>query len=1586
GGSFSAPVNSSGTVYARTVGTSCVISSAYTVAPAPLSPEAPLSNGDKIECEVGPIQTLIASVTVPEGISVVWYNAPTGGNVVANPVKNSVGSITYYAEAINNETGCKSLTRTAVTLTIQEAPDAPMSGGNQVECEESPIQTLIASATVPQGVTLVWYDASSGGNVVANPIRNSVGSVTYYAEAVNNLTQCKSLTRTAVTLTILDAPAPPVSDGDITICEGEKLKITASASGPGTIVWYDQPVGGNIVEDPSLSTVGSITYYAQSVGSSCSSLERTPVILTILEAPAAPISDGDLIECELDPLQTLTASASAPEGFSVVWYDAEIGGNMIQNPILNSIGTVTYYAEAINNETGCKSLTRTAVSLTILEAPVAPISGGDVVECELDPLQTITATATAPEGFIVVWYDAPVGGNVVANPILEEVGTVTYYAEAVNEETDCKSLTRTAVTLTILEAPAAPISGGDIAECETNPIQTLTATASVPEGFTVVWYDAPVGGDVVENPSLNAVGTVTYYAESVNNETECTSLSRTAVTLTILAAPVAPESDGDQTICEGDTSSITASASVAQGFSIVWYTAASGGDVVANPTFSTVGSVTYFAEAVNDETGCVSLTRTPVTLTILAAPVAPISGGNIVECQAGPIQTLTATASVPQGFSIVWYNAAIGGNMVANPSLSTVGSVTYYAEAVNNETGCRSLNRTAVTLTILAAPVAPVSGGNQVVCESIEAQNLVATASVPSGFSIVWYTSAIGGNVVSNPSLSSVGTITYYAQTINNQTGCASLTRTPVSLTIVQGPTPPVSGGDQVVCATFPVQTLTATATAPGTLVWYNAPVGGNVVTNPILNTVGSVTYYAQTVDGSCSSLVRTPVTLTILPAPAAPLSGGDQVSCASSEQSSLTATASVPAGFSVVWYNAPTGGTVVQNPSISSVGTVTYYAESVNNQTGCSSNSRTAVTLTIFNCDISLDKTSNVTSVDAAGDVITYTLTVTNTGNVSLSNVTVVDPLTGLNQTVGTLAPGASQSVTTTYAVIQSDVDSGQITNVASVSGQGPDQTTVSAQDDAVVTAIQNPSIDVEITDNEADIDEEGEEIDYTITVTNTGNVTLTNVTVVDSKTGTVVNVGTLAPGESKQVETVYTVTQEDVDRGSVSNEATATGESPNEGDDNPTDIDEVTTPIAQLPSIVIEKKSDKTEIFGAGEVVTYTLTVTNTGNVTLSGVTVKDPLTGLVETVGVLAPGATASFETEYVVTLDDMAEGSVTNVATVEATTPDEKKVNDTDTVTVGAGSNEIIANDDAFGDYFSRYGGPIGNILDNDRLNGVRPDAEDVDFEFTELDGIIGLLIDESGELSLIPGVNEVRAYSLEYILRETVNPGNSDNALVFFRILNNDADLSISKVALSQEVFEGDVFEYELVVRNVGRTDATEVVVLDNLPSGVTYLSHSVAANTSGSQVAVTVSGGSVRFAIPFMGPGSSVTMRIRVKAGAAGSVTNTAVVSSSEDDINASDNTATAQSQIKPFRIPNVITPNGDGKNDKFEIQGLGKYASNSIVIFNRYGDHVFERANYGNDWDAPGQVAGTYFYVLRVTDAGGVSTEFKGWIQIIKD
>jgi hypothetical protein len=78
----------------------------------------------------------------------------------------------------------------------------------------------------------------------------------------------------------------------------------------------------------------------------------------------------------------------------------------------------------------------------------------------------------------------------------------------------------------------------------------------------------------------------------------------------------------------------------------------------------------------------------------------PVSGGNKTECETSPIQTLTATAIVPTGFSVKWYNAATAGTVVANPILNTVGNVTYYAEAVDDATGCVSSSRTAVVLTL----------------------------------------------------------------------------------------------------------------------------------------------------------------------------------------------------------------------------------------------------------------------------------------------------------------------------------------------------------------------------------------------------------------------------------------------------------------------------------------------------------------------------------------------------------------------------------------------------------------------------------------------------------------------------------------------------------------------------------------------------------------------------------------------------------------------------------------------------------------------------------------------------------------------
>jgi hypothetical protein len=211
------------------------------------------------------------------------------------------------------------------------------------------------------------------------------------------------------------------------------------------------------------------------------------------------------------PVQTLDANDALSSTTGVTWYDAAVGGNVVATPTLNAI--------------------------TINDSPEPPASSGDITECEADPVQTLDANDALSSTTGVTWYDAAVGGSVVATPTLNTVGSVTYYAEY--SDGTCSSLTRTSVKLTITDDPSPPASTGDITECEQSPIQTLDANNALVSTVNVTWYDAAVGGAIVASPTLNAVGSVTYYAEF--NDGICSSLTRTAVILTINDSPEPPK-------------------------------------------------------------------------------------------------------------------------------------------------------------------------------------------------------------------------------------------------------------------------------------------------------------------------------------------------------------------------------------------------------------------------------------------------------------------------------------------------------------------------------------------------------------------------------------------------------------------------------------------------------------------------------------------------------------------------------------------------------------------------------------------------------------------------------------------------------------------------------------------------------------------------------------------------------------------------------------------------------------------------------------------------------------------------------------
>ena len=222
---------------------------------------------------------------------------------------------------------------------------------------------------------------------------------------------------------------------------------------------------------------------------------------------------------------------------------------------------------------------------------------------------------------------------------------------------------------------------------------------------------------------------------------------------------------------------------------------------------------------------------------------------------------------------------------------------------------------------------------------------------------------------------------------------------------------------------------------------------------------------------------------------------------------------------------------------------------------------------------------------------------------------MSVTDPMVGLGAIScpsTTLAVGADETCTATYTTTQADVDAGSITNTGTAAGTPPSGPTVTASDSLTIPATQSPSIGIDKTASISGFSAAGTPVTYSYLVTNTGNVTLSNVTVTDPMAGLGAiscpggNLASLAPGATVTCTATYTTTQADVDAGSITNIGTATGTPPS----GPpvTNTSTVTIPASQTPAISIVKSASVSGYSAPGTPVTYSYLVTNTGNVTLS------------------------------------------------------------------------------------------------------------------------------------------------------------------------------------------------------------------------------------------------------------------------------------------------------------------------------------------------------------------------------------------------
>ncbi len=336
----------------------------------------------------------------------------------------------------------------------------------------------------------------------------------------------------------------------------------------------------------------------------------------------------------------------------------------------------------------------------------------------------------------------------------------------------------------------------------------------------------------------------------------------------------------------------------------------------------------------------------------------------------------------------------------------------------------------------------------------------------------------------------------------------------------------------------------------------------------------------------------------------------------------------------------------------------------------------------------LTLAKTANSANYTSVGQQIGYTLTLTNSGNVTLTNASIADPLLGALTCTpaagSTLAPGAVMTCRATHTVTQADLDAGSIENTGTGTATSPTGSAVNATDDYVATAEVAPALDLVKSTVQQTYTAAGDVIDYRFDVSNTGNITIEGVQVSDTLEGLSALTCTpaapfdLAPGASANCTATYTVTQADVDRGFIPNEATATGT--DTAGQPAGDTAASTLNATRTPGITIEKTADVTSFATPGVVVNFTKTITNTGNVTLTGLTITDPLVGLTQ-LGcddtTLAPGQVTICRGRYTTTQADVDNGYVANQAHAQAYDPTGAAVIDEDSLRIEGTQNPALA---------------------------------------------------------------------------------------------------------------------------------------------------------------------------------------------------------------------------------------------------------------------------------------------------------------------
>ena len=631
-----------------------------------------------------PIVTITSSTTsICAGGSVVLsligastYSWSDGSTAVSRTV--SPGVTTTYAVIGFGSTGCIS-NIASITITVNSTPLMTVSASPATVCAGS-------SATLTAGgaVTNNWLPGNlPGSTIIVTPSLTSTYQVTGTSAA--GCTANITITVNVTPAIVLSASASPS-----TICAGGVVNLTASGAtnygwGPGSL-----PASANITVSPSSNTIYTVT------GTTNGCVAQKTVAVNVISAPSVSISTTSSSICAGNCV-TLTASGAS----SYTWSNLSTGPSVVVCPTITNTYTV------IGSNGSCFG--SATIPITVGNVPVLNIAASANTICTGSSVSLTGGGATTYS-----WSTGSTSQNISVSPPTTTVYTLYGFNGT------CSTSINYTVTV---------ISGG-----------TINITASSPSicaGYTVglLATGAPnftwqPNGTVI-NPLIDTPLTTTTYTAFANNS-GCAS--NATITIVVVPLPVITLTANPQTICAGNTTTLTAGG----GVTYSWVPSLVGGSTfTANPTVNTSYTVVGFAA-----NGCPNYATTNVS--VVPAPSIVASSTSPSVCL-GSSTTLSATGAS----NYTWQPVSQNGSVII---VSPIVATTYTVYGDNG--GC--IGSTTISIGINPLPTIFVSATSTSICPNdsvvLSASGAVIYSWTPPGLT--------GANITVFPAASTNYTVT----------------------------------------------------------------------------------------------------------------------------------------------------------------------------------------------------------------------------------------------------------------------------------------------------------------------------------------------------------------------------------------------------------------------------------------------------------------------------------------------------------------------------------------------------------------------------------------------------------------------------------------------------------------------------------------------------------------------------------------------------------------------------------------------------------------------------------------------------------